>query len=372
MNNRNGKNIISQIFETISACMKPVIPVLIAGGLIKLVIILINLTGAFSVLGDTKNILTVLGDAPFYYLPILVALSSAKYFKVNPLCALVSVSVMLHPDFVKLMESKELVAFLGIPVYKTSYSYSVLPIILLIYIMSLIIKGLERVLPQKIKEFIVPVLSILITALLGILLIGPVMAFLSNYLSDGLSFLQIHYPILAWAVIDAILPLLIITGMHWVFVAIAITQLGVKGYENGFLVGCFIMCLALSASAFAVFLKSKISDRKKVAMSSGITTFLTGTSEPCLFGVCLPYRIPLITTMIAGGIAGFYQGLVTIHSYVYAFPAIISILMFSSPDEPDNLLKAAIAGSIGFIAAFLLTIIIYKDKNEEIQTEADN
>jgi PTS system beta-glucosides-specific IIC component len=347
--------------------MQPVIPLLIAGGLIKLIIILLDFTGVFTALGQTKELLTIISDAPFYFLPIMVAVSSAKLFQVNPFYAVASASAMLLPDFVTLMEREDPVSFIKIPVYQTSYSYGVLPFILLIYIMTFVVKGLEKILPSLIKDIFLPMLTILFTALLGILLIGPISAFLSSYLSEGISYLQNHLPVLAWILIDAMFPLLVITGMHWIFVTIAITQLGMYGVESGVMVGTFILSMTISAAALAVFLKTKNAERKKVAISSGLTTFFTGTSEPCLFGVCLPYRIPLVTSMIAGGIAGIYHGIVTIHGYVFAFPGIVSILMFSSPSEPGNLPKALIAGSIGFTVSFLLTFVLYRDSKDSTQ-----
>lgn len=355
------KNVFQRMIDSFSACMMPVIPILIAGGLLKLVILLIDYTGVFPYIGQTKQLLTIISNAPFYFLPVFVAYSSALHFKVNPMYALVTAAVFLLPDFTALLNGTKDVSFAMIPVYKTSYAYCVLPIVLLIYVMSYIIKGLEKIIPIALKDIFIPLLAILCTSVIGMLFIGPIAAFLSQYVSAGISYLQLHYPVMAWTVMGAILPMLIITGMHWIFITLTLAQLGTYGIENGFMVSCFILNMALSSASLAVFIKARADETKRIAFSAGLTGFLTGTSEPFLFGVGLPYKTPLIASMIAGGIAGCYQGIVTIHCYVYAFPGIPSVLMFSSAKEAANLAKALIAGSISFAASFILTFILYKD-----------
>lgn len=361
------KNIFQRMIDSFSACMMPVIPILIAGGLLKLVILLIGYTGVFPYIGQTKELLTIISNAPFYFLPIIVAYSSALHFKINPLYAIVTASVFLLPDFTALLKGTSDVSFALIPVYKTTYAYCVLPIVLLMYVMSYIIKGLEKIIPKVVKDIFLPLLAILCTSILGMLFIGPIGAFLSQYVSGVISYLQLHYPVIAWALMGAFLPVLVITGMHWIFVTLTLAQLGMYGVENGFMVSCFILSMTLSAASFVVFIKSSAAETKRIALSASLTGFLTGTSEPFLFGVGLPYKTPLIASMIAGGIAGCYQGIVTIHCYVYAFPGIPSVFMFSSPKEAGNLAKTLIAGSIAFVASFILSFILYKDTSRSQQ-----
>lgn len=352
------------MIDSFSACMMPVIPILIAGGLLKLVILLLDYTAVFSHIGQTRQLLAIISNAPFYFLPIFVAYSSALHFKINPIYALVTASVFLLPDLTTLLKGANEVSFAFIPVYKTSYAYCVLPIVLLIYVMSYIVKALEKLIPNTVKDIFLPLLAIFLTSIIGLLFIGPIGAFLSQYVSDGISYLQVNYPVIAWAVMGTFLPVLVITGMHWIFVTLTLAHLGMYGVENGFMVSCFILSMTLSAASLVVFLKSSSADKKKLALSACLTGFLTGTSEPFLFGVGLPNKTPLLATMIAGGIAGCYQGIVTIHCYVYAFPGIPSILMFSSPKETGNLTKTLIAGAIALAASFIASFILYRDKPE--------
>lgn len=359
---KNSRNIFQKMIDSFSACMMPLIPILIAGGLLKLVILLLDYTGIFTHSGQTRQLLTMISNAPFYFLPIFVAYSSALQFKINPIYSLVTASVFLLPELTALLNGSAAVSFAFIPVYKTSYAYCVLPIVLLIYVMSYIVRLFEKLLPRAVRDIFLPLLSIVFTSIIGLLFIGPIGAFLSQYVSEGISYLQLHYPIAAWSLMGALLPLLVITGMHWIFITLTLARLGMYGVENGFMVSCFILSMTLSAASFVVFLKSRSTDQKKLALSASLTGFFTGTSEPFLFGIGLPNKTPLAATMLAGGIAGCYQGIVTIHCYAYAFPGVPSLLMFSSPKEPGNLIKTLIAGGIALTASFILTFLLYRDR----------
>lgn len=355
------RNPILVAMDTVSACMQPVVPVLLGCGLIKLVVLLLDLAGAFSHLGDTKALLDCVDSAPFYFLPMLLAYSSARHFGCNPCYAIASVGVMLFPDFVSLMGDGREVTFLGIPVLQANYAYGVIPVIVLIFVMKWIQRAAEAKIPAAIRDMFAPMVTILISGVLGVVVIGPVISVLSGLLSGAVGFLQLHYPVAAWVVMCMCLPLFVMTGTHWIFVTIMLEQLGTSGVESGFHVSCFILSMTLTGTCLAVFLKSRGAARR-TAVSAGLTALATGTSEPALFGICLPLRTPLIAIMVAGGIAGIWQGLRGLHSYVYAFPGIFSILMFASPDEPGNLPGVLIAGAIGFVASLLITLVIYREK----------
>lgn len=355
------KNPILMAMDTVSACMKPVVPVLLGCGLIKLLVLLVGLTGAWTHLGDTEALIGHVDSAPFYFLPMLLAYTSAAHFGCNPCYAIASVAVMLFPDFMAMMEAGEAVTFLGVPVMQANYAYGVVPVIVLVYVMKWVQRAAERWIPAAVRDLFAPMAVILICGVLGVVAIGPVISLLSGLLSGGIGFLQANYPVAAWVIMCACLPLFVMTGTHWIFVTVMLEQLGTTGMESGFHVSCFVLSMTLTGACLAVFLKSH-GEMRKTALSAGVTALATGTSEPGLFGVCLPNRTPLIAIIVAGGIAGVWQGLRGLHSYVYAFPGIFSILMFSSPAEPDNLPGVLIAGGIGFAAALLIALILYREQ----------
>ena len=346
-----------------SACVGPVIPVLVGCGVIKLVVLLLNMVGAFAHLGQTEALLTYLDTAPFYFLPMLVAYASAKHFDCNPAFALASVAIMLYPDFISMMNADASVAFLGIPVVKASYSNGILPAVALVAAMKWIEVYANKWIPGPLKSTFVPTVVILVTGLLGIMAIGPAITMISGVISDAMAYLQTNFPVIAWATMCCLLPVMIMTGTHFIFVTIMLEQLGTWGWEAGFHVSCFIMTLTVTGACLGVFLKAH-GDVKKTALANTITMFTTGVSEPSLFGTLLPLRTPLYGAMIGGIAGGIWQGLQGLHSYVFATPGIFAILMFASPDEPMNLLHVLIAGGIGFAASLAATMVLYRPAKE--------
>lgn len=357
------KNIVLRIMGTMSACVGPVIPVLVGCGVIKLIVLLLGMTGVFAHLGDTEVLLTYLDTAPFYFLPMLVAYASAKHFNCNPAFALASVAIMLYPDFISLMSGAQAVTFVGIPVLQASYANGILPAIALVAVMKWIEVGAEKWIPGPLKSTFVPTVVILLTGLLGIMAVGPIITIIAGLISDGMTFLQTNYPVIAWAVMCFALPVMIMTGTHFIFVTIMLEQLGSWGWEAGFHVSCFIMTLTVTGACLGVFLKSR-GEVKKTALANAITMFTTGVSEPSLFGTLLPLRTPLYGAMIGGIAGGIWQGLHALHSYVFATPGIFAILMFASPDEPSNLMHVLIAAAIGFAVSLVATLVLYRQPKE--------
>lgn len=360
------KTSLSKMIFYISECMKPIIPVLVASGLMKIIILFLTYTSLFNIYPDTKIILEAISNAPFYFLPILVAYTSAKYFQTSVISGITVVSALLMPEFVTLMEQGKQVLFGGIPVFNMTYAYTVFPIIILIYCMSIWEKFLQKRVKGIWNELLLHLLVILPTALIGMIIIGPVMGVISQGMLWLITWLQVNIPVLAWAVFGATAPLQVITGTHWIFIALAIGNLGEFGMEYGFMVGYFILTMSLSAIAYVAQLRSTNKSIKNKYISLLITVFFTGATEPVLFGICLSSKIAMLSSIVAGAVAGTFQGIVTIHTYVYAFPTLISLPMFYRANEPSNIIKALVAGIISFTVALVIMLLKYKE-DEKIE-----
>lgn len=356
------KKSLSTVFDHISECMVPVIPILLAGGILKMVVLLLGILHILT--GSTEIILSSIATAPFYFLPVMVAYSAAKHFDTDTLIAIISVCVMLLPDFAALMESGEKVTFIGIPVVSATYAYSVIPIILLIYCMSCIVKFLKKIIKESLQPYFLAVCAILITSLLGILVIEPVVSLVSNGLAQGLNMMQERVPVVAWGLFAALTLFLVSTGMHWIFMTLAITQIGLTGVDYGIMVALFISNMSLGGCDLGVFVKSKSRERKSLAMSAMLTVLIPGISEPSVFGICFKEKTPAVANVLGCMIAGVVQGIITVHCFIYTFPSIPSILMFYSDKEPNNLFKAVIAGAVAFVASFVLTVLIYREQGD--------
>ncbi len=356
------KRSLSTVFDHISECMAPVIPILLAGGILKMVVLLLSTLHILS--GTTEVILSSMATTPFYFLPVIVAYSTARHFDIDPVLAIISVCVMLLPDFSALMESGEKVTFIGIPVVSATYAYSVIPIILLIYCMSHVARFLRKIIKESLQPYFLAVCVILVTSLLGILVIEPVVSLVSNGLAQGLNVMQERVPVIAWALLGGITMFLVSTGMHWIFMTLAITQIGLTGVDYGIMVAFLISNMSLAGCDFGVFVKSRSKERKSFAISAMLTVLIAGISEPSVFGICFKEKTPAVAGVLGCMIAGAVQGIITVHCYIYTFPSIPSILMFYSDKEPANLCKAILVGAVAFAASFILAALIYKEQSD--------
>ena len=359
------KNRVSAVFDHITECMTPIIPIILAGGIFKMIVLLLTTIHVLS--GTTEVILSAIATTPFYFLPVMVAYSAAKHFETDPLIAIISVCTMLLPDFAALMEGGEKVTFIGIPVVAATYAYSVIPIILLIYCMAHIVKYLKKLIKESLQPYLLAACAILITSLLGILIIEPMVSLISNILAQGLDMMQTAVPALAWGLFAALTTVLVSTGMHWIFITLAITQIGLTGIDYGIMVAFLISNISLAGCDLGVFVKAKSAGKKAMSMSAMVAVLIPGISEPSIFGVCFKEKTPLIGNVLGCMIAGIVQGILTVHCYIFTFPSIPSILMFYSVDEPNNLMKAVVAALVSFVASFAVTAVIYRDTD----TEAD-
>ena len=356
---RSVKTALSTLTNTISACMAPVIPALVIGGFLKMATTILAMISFVNTDEPSMQLVRSLSDAPFYFLPILVAYASSLHFGVPIICGLTTILVLFLPSFTELVSSADKIYFLKIPVVQADYAYAVIPIIVLVWVMSHINRWLEQHLPNMVKSLFQPTILVTLSSLLGILFVCPLASLFSQYLFRSIEILQTASPVVAWFLVNLLWPLLIVTGMHWIFLTMAITSLGTCGVENGIMMVCFASAMTLSAVSLTAFLKAKSSKLKVTAASVGLTNFWSGAAEPCLYGLCLPNRKLLLSCMVGGGLAGIYQGFVGINSYVYSFPNVLSIFMFSSPSNPQNLINALIGASIAFLATFLLSFCTF-------------
>lgn len=353
--------ILTVISDHLSACMAPLIPVIIAGSLMKLICLLLDMGGILS--GTTGEILTVIGDAPFYFLPILVAVTAAEHFGADRFYTLGTACMLLMPDFVALLEQSETVTFLGIPLIHANYTYNILPIVLMAWLIGKFEPEAEKRFPKVLKATIYPLLVFTICCVCAFLVIGPIGALISSGFSVLIKVLSEHAGILAWPLYAAVMPILIPMGMHWIFVTMAITQISMYGFDNGVMAGFLITNMALAGADFAVVLRTKDTELRGQAISAGITVLLSGVSEPSLFGICLQEKRALKGAMAAGAAAGIYLGITKIKCYVYSFPAFASILMFQGGEGNGNLLHAVILGVLSVVCGFLFTAFFMKEKS---------
>ena len=349
----------------LSSCMSPLIPVIIAGSLLKLLHLLLGIAGLAA--GPTGELVRIMGDAPFYFLPVLVSVTAAQHFGADLFYALGAACMLMTPDFLALVQGTEPVSFLGIPVVHANYAYNVLPVILLVWLIARLEPRARKHFPKALLGTVYPLLVFAASSACGFLAVGPFGALVSRALAGLLAVLSARAGVVAWALLAGLMPLLVPAGMHWIFVTTAITQMGTAGVETGIMAACFISNMTLAGADFAVVLRTRDGGLRGQALGAGIAALLSGVSEPTLFGVCLREKAALRGAMLAGAAVGIYEGIVGINCYVYSFPAFGSILMFQNAGDPANLWKAAAAGVLSVLAGFLFTLagLIRRGRSKE-------
>lgn len=338
----------------LAACMEPLMPMIIAGSLTKLLCIFL---GMLVDRGTTKQILTIIGDAPFYFLPVLVALTASDHFKVDRFYAVMAAGILLMPGLTDLMTGTENVFLFGIPVVKAAYSYSILPVILLTWLTSRFEPLLKKAFPECLMDNLYPVVVLLAMATLGILVVGPAATLVSNGIVGGLAWLAEHAGFLAWPLLAGTSICFIMTGTGLLLDALVITQLGASGIDGGIMAAMCILNFALTGADFALALRRKNTELSGRAWSCGITASLVGVAEPSVFGICLKEKNVFRNVVISCVAAGIFQGIVTINAYVFSFPGLCAVLMFYSPQRPANLIYALIVMVIAFVVSFVLNFL---------------
>lgn len=360
---KEKKNVVSMLMDTISGIMAPVIPAIIGAAMIKVLLTLLPMIGVLSTEGDTYNLLSVMGDGAFFFMPVLIAISASKKFGTNMYYAASIALIMLHPNFISLMseanEAGEIVKFLGfIPVTYASYSYSVIPIILAVWSLKYVEKLVDKITPVVTKNFLKPMLVVLIEAPIALIVLGPLGAIFGNVLSDAVYFVHDKLGFIAIGIVAGIYPFVVMAGMHHAFTPIKLGMIATTGYENFICIGELCSNMAQGAAALAVSIKSKNKDFKQIAGSSAFSALFAGITEPALYGVTLRLKRPMLGACIGAAVGGLFGGFFQMKCFGIATPAIVTIVQYVEEDRASSLLIAALTILLTVVVTFIATMII--------------
>jgi PTS system beta-glucosides-specific IIC component len=366
---KDDKKVIEKLIDTLSGIFTPILPAITAAGMIKAVLSLLLAFGAVSKEGSTYQVLNFMADAAFYFLPILLASSAAKKFRCNPYLAMMLGGILLHPNFVSMVtaskESHEAIRVFMIPITNASYSSSVLPIILIVWFLSYVEPIADRISPKPIKFFTKPLISIIVTGIVGLVVIGPIGTIISNLIASGVHTLNQYASWLVPALVGTLTPLLVMTGTHYGLVPIGINNRMTIGYDTIIYPGMLGSNVAQGGAALAVAFKSKKSEIKQLASSAGITA-VCGITEPALYGVNLRYKTPLYAAMLGGGVGGFIMGLLNVKNYTGGSPGFLTLPSYLGGEGLNDFYFACMGAVISVVIAFIASYILYKDPVEEV------
>lgn len=361
------KKFSDKLFDFVSSVFTPVLPAIIGAGLIKSFLSLAVLLGMDSN-GSTYLFLNVIGDAPLYFLPLMLAYTASKKMGCNSFLAVAIAGALVHPNYTALITDAFNIHFssvFGIPVTLASYNSSVIPVLLMVFALTYVERFFDRVIPKLVRFFFKPLLTMLVVGLLTFIVLGPIGFVVGVGISTVLNFLSAHVSWLVPMIVGGVFPLMVTTGMHYGIVPFMLQSIAASGYEQICCPGNLPSNMCQGAAAIAVGLRTKNEELKQTALTAGLTAFL-GTTEPALFSVTLKFKRVLASVMIGGAAGGLYAGIMNTKCYSFCSPGLLSLVAFIGPDGWGNLIHSVISFVIGCCITFLLVWFWgYKDVVDE-------
>ncbi len=342
---------LNTVFDAIAGLFTPILPVLTAAGMIQAILILLKTFNIVDPSGSTYTVFNNIANAGFYFLPVMLAYTTAKKFGGNQFIAVMLAGVLLHPSILQV----DGLTLFGFAIKPVNYASSVLPIILIVILMCYVEKLADKISPTAIKFFLVPLITVVITAPIGLLILGPLGYRVGEVVAQGINFLGTNAGWLAVPVMAALYPLMVMTGMHHAYAPIALASVATLGYEGVMAPAGLCANMAQGGAALAVAFKSKNKDVKALASSGGITCIL-GVSEPVMYGISLKYKTPFYATMIGAAAGGLVAGIFGVRAVAMASPGLASIPIFLG----TTFLWAIVAIAVAFVVGFVLSLIMYK------------
>lgn len=370
-------NPVVTALDFIAGCMTPLFTAIIAGGLIKVLLVIFGptLLGVLSSESDTYILMNALGDAPFYFLPILVAFTASKKLNCNSFLAVMVSSILIYPDVITLLESEQATHLFGvIPVVHGSYASSIIPAMLSTILLKYVEILVDKIVPDWSKNFLKPLLIVLITAPITLCALAPLGLMVGNGLQFVINGIYGFAPWLAMLLFSAFMPFIVMTGMHWAFVPACLLGLANPGYDLLLLPAMLASNTAQAGATFGVAAKTKDKELREMAIPAGISALLAGVTEPAMYGITLRLKKPMIAACIASGIGGLITGIVTLKAYAFATPCLTAIVQFIAPDGGNNIICAVIVFVVSLVVSFVLSFIMTKNdesqEDENVSTES--
>lgn len=352
---------LTVLFDYISGSISPLIPLMVAGGCVKMVVVICEMLHILSTGSNTYMVLSFVGDAAFYFLPVFMGASTAKKFGANMGLGMLIGAMFIHPSFISALSEGSLSVF-AVPIYNASYASTILPVFLSVAAMAPIQKFFAKHSPETIRSIFEPFATIMVMIPLALCVLGPAGAFVGGYITQGILWLYETVGFLGVAVLCGLWPVLVSTGMHTQTVPFMLQSMATLGYDPIVLVTMYIGNIAQGAACAAVALKSKNKEIKANATSCGITAAVGGITEPAVFGISVPLKTPLIGSVIGGALGGAVAGFGK--AAVYAMPGSCSFIgmpiLFAGGVSNFIWMLAAIV--VAIIGTFVATFILYKDE----------
>lgn len=355
-------SVFNRFFKTISGCIMPMIGPMIAGGIIKGILVICTTLGLLSNTSGTYLVIYAASDSLIYFMPIIVGFSAGKVFDCNPYVTATIGASLVYPDLIAALGGEEALTFLGLPITSMNYAQTLLPILVASYFASIIEKLAKKIVPTMLQLMIVPVIVLVITVPLSWLAIGPVMNLLSIWLSTTVTGIFNFSPIIGGILFGAFWQLVVLLGLHAAFIPVLINNLFTLGSDPiNAILGLTVWALAGVSLGYAI----KMKDPEKRSLGFGnMLSCLCGVTEPTIYSIALPQIKCFVAAWIGGGIAGGILGGLGGRLYAMAGDGLFRIPGMINPDGIDVSFYGFIATAlVAFtVSAFLAFIFADREK----------
>lgn len=380
----SNMSLMDKAIDLISGIFTPILGPMAAAGMIKGLTAMCASFGWLAKTSGTYEVLYAIGDGFFYFLPLILAITSAKKFKVDRFTAITIGAAMCYPAMVAMDSSKKVLfdlfngtflhsqvhaTFLGIPIISMNYTSTVIPIILAVWFASVVEKWCKKWIPTVVKTFLVPFVTLLIVVPLTFLIIGPLATWIGNALAAITSAVYNFSPVLAGILLGGFWQVFVIFGVHWGFVEVMMSNIAALGYDP-------ILGLSLGASfaqigvVLAILLQTKDQKLKGIALPAFLSGIF-GVTEPAIYGVTLPRKKPFVLSCIAAGIGGGLIGFFGTKMYMMGGMGVFVIPGAIGPKTGVDMsvYGLMIAMAVSFALGFILQMVLGKKSVDQAYDE---
>lgn len=353
----SGRNLLDAFIALISGIFSPMLWTLAGTGLFKAFTAMFASFGWLSQTSDTYTVLYAASDAFMNFLPLVLAVTAARHFKANQFTSMAIAGALVYPSVVAMNDGAPH-TFFGIPLVVMSYTSSVLPIIVAVWVQSYIERACMRLVPSSFRNFMTPWITVLIMVPLTLLTIGPATTLIADGIASSVQWLFATVPLIGGIVIGGFWQVFVMFGLHWGLVPIMTQEITTNGYS--LIYGPIeAAVLAQAAATAAVMLRTRDKRTRELAGPASLSGFLAGVTEPAIYGVNLPRKLPFYFGIVGGAIGGALGALAGGRvGQAGIFPSLIGLpaYLLDTPNVALWLIGVILAVVISFTLTFFFGV----------------
>ena len=375
-------NPVQRVFAFVSGCITPTLPAMLGTGMLKVILTLLTTFAGMSAESSTYILLYSFADCFFMFMPVYLGITIAKKMGGSPMLFMTIGAALCYPNLASLMGGSlgELGSFLGmpctylfgIPVICTTYTSSLLPMLLMAPVMKWAEDFGDRVSPNVLKSFLKPLIFLVICIPASLCVLGPVSNLVGSLLSNVISTMYSTAPLLCVGLLSAAMPFIVMTGMHYALMPLAMNSMVTIGYDTVIFVASYCANIAQGGASFGVALKTKNQEIRSEGLACGVSACVAGVTEPAMYGITTRYIKSMIGAVIGAAAAGLLCGLSGVHVYTIAgSPSFLSLVAFIGGDSPmRGLIYGTVACVISLVISTAISFFLFKDPEKDAVSSA--